>query len=90
VEDDAPLAEVLKYNLQNEGYEVVVAHDGQDGLDQAQLNSPDLVILDIMLPAVDGLEVCRRLRADSATKSILILMLTAKSDETDQVVGFSL
>ena len=59
------------------------------GTNQAQLKTPDLVILDLMLPGVDGLEVCRRLRADPATSEILILMLTAKAEETDQIVGFS-
>lgn len=67
VEDDLSLAEVLSYNIRNEGYEVTLAHDGQDGLTRAQLSPPDLVILDVMLPVIDGMDVCRRLRADSAT-----------------------
>jgi len=90
IEDDRSLAEVVNYNLEQEGYEVIVAHDGQDGLYQAQLKTPDLVLLDLMLPVMDGLEVCRRLRARSETQHVLIVMLTAKSEETDQVVGFSL
>lgn len=89
VEDDRSLAEVLEYNLRQDGYQTVVAHDGQDGLHQARLRSPDLVVLDLMLPMVDGLEICRRLRADPVTRGILVLMLTAKSEETDEVVGFS-
>lgn len=90
VEDDRSLAEVLSYNLRNEGYEVTLAHDGQDGLTRAQLSPPDLVILDVMLPVIDGMDVCRRLRADSATRDVLILMLTAKAEELDELVGLSL
>ena len=90
VEDDQALADVLEYNLSQAGYEVTVARDGQDGLNQAQLKTPDLVILDLMLPVIDGLEVCRRIRADSITRDVVVLMLTAKSEETDQVVGFAI
>jgi two-component system phosphate regulon response regulator PhoB len=90
VEDDLSLAEVLSYNLRHEGYEVILAHDGQDGLTRAQLSPPDLVILDVMLPVIDGMDVCRRLRADSATRDVLILMLTAKAEELDELVGLSL
>jgi len=89
VEDDRSLADVLDYNLRQDGYQTVVAYDGQDGLQQAKLRSPDLIVLDLMLPLVDGLEICRRLRADPVTRNILVLMLTAKSEETDQVAGFS-
>lgn len=89
VEDDRSLADVLEYNLRQDGYRTIVANDGQEGLQQAKLRSPDLVVLDLMLPMVDGLEICRRLRADPVTRNILVLMLTAKSEETDQVVGFS-
>ena len=89
VEDDRSLAEVLEYNLRQDGYQTAVANDGQDGLRQARLKPPDLMLLDLMLPMVDGLEVCRRLRADPVTRNMLVLMLTAKSEETDEVVGFS-
>jgi two-component system phosphate regulon response regulator PhoB len=89
VEDDRSLAEVLEYNLRQDGYQTVVANDGQEGLRQARVRSPDLVVLDLMLPMIDGLEVCRRLRADPATRNMLVLMLTAKTEETDEVVGFS-
>ena len=89
IEDDRALADVLQYNLRQAGYEVILARDGQDGLQRADLKAPDLIILDLMLPQIDGLEVCRRLRANPATRRILILMLTAKSEETDQVVGFA-
>jgi two-component system phosphate regulon response regulator PhoB len=89
VEDDRSLADVVSYNLEQQGYEVHVARDGMEGLNHARLNPPDLVVLDLMLPVIDGLEVCRRLRADSNTRDLSILMLTAKSEETDEVVGFS-
>ncbi|TWT43347.1 response regulator [Botrimarina hoheduenensis] len=89
VEDDRSLAEVLDYNLRQDGYETHVSSTGQDGLLQAKLRTPDLVVLDLMLPIMDGLEICRRLRADPATREMLVLMLTAKSEETDQVAGFS-
>src|SRR3954451_10709601 len=78
IEDDRSLAEVLTYNLNVAGYEVLIATDGQDGLLKAQTKSPDLVLLDLMLPVVDGLDVCRRLRAGSATRDLPIIMLTAK------------
>ena len=90
IEDDRSLVEVLSYNLKIAGYEVIVATDGQDGLLQAQVKSPDIVLLDLMLPVIDGLDVCRRLRADASTKDILIVMLTAKAEESDEIVGFSL
>jgi two-component system phosphate regulon response regulator PhoB len=90
IEDDPDLTAVLKYNLKQNGYEVLTASDGRDGLRQAQLALPEVVLLDLMLPLVDGLEVCRRLRSDPQTKDMLIVMLTAKSEETDQVVGLSL
>jgi two-component system phosphate regulon response regulator PhoB len=89
VEDDRSLAEVLEYNLRQDGYETIVANDGQEGLRQARMRGPDLIVLDLMLPMLDGLEVCRRLRADPATRNTLVLMLTAKTEETDEVVGFS-
>ena len=89
IEDDRSLAEVIGYNLESQGFEIHISRDGMDGLQHAQLNTPDLIILDLMLPVIDGLEVCRRLRADINTEGVPILMLTAKSEETDQVVGFS-
>jgi two-component system phosphate regulon response regulator PhoB len=89
IEDERGLTDVLSYNLNREGYETLVAHDGAEGLRKAQMQLPDLVILDIMLPGIDGLEVCRQLRAGKQTAKIPILMLTAKSEEMDQVVGFT-
>lgn len=90
VEDDRTLADVLNYNLKQAGYDVTVALDGHEGLRQAQIKTPDIILLDLMLPIIDGLEVCRRLRNDRATMQALIIMLTAKSEESDQVIGFSL
>jgi two-component system phosphate regulon response regulator PhoB len=90
IEDDRSLADVLAYNLYQEGYEVHTAYDGMDGLTQAQTRTPDIIILDLMLPVMDGKEVCRRIRSDPQMQDVMILMLTAKADESDQLVGFSL
>jgi len=90
IEDERALTEVLVYNLEREGYEVIVAHDGQEGLRKAQTQLPDLILLDLMLPILGGLDVCRELRAGERTRDIPIVMLTAKAEETDQLVGFSL
>jgi len=90
VEDEPSLIEVLSYNLEKEGFTVLTASDGQAGLDRALNVVPDLVILDLMLPGLDGLQVCAQLRNDSRTKDIRILMLTARSEETDEVVGFNM
>jgi two-component system OmpR family response regulator len=84
VEDDRTLLEVLQYNLGREGYDVLMASDGAKGLETARINKPDLVILDVMLPKLDGFEVCRILRKET---TVPILMLTARTEETDRVVG---
>ena len=89
VEDDRAIAEVLQYNLSNAGYETITSSDGQDALNQARLKLPDLVLLDLMIPVIDGLEVCKHLRAAPETRETPILMLTAKGEETDEIVGFS-
>jgi two-component system phosphate regulon response regulator PhoB len=89
VEDEPSLVEVLSYNLQREGYDVAVAKEGREGLRKAQTQLPDLVILDLMLPGLGGLDICRELRASTRTAGVSILMLTAKGEETDQVVGFA-
>ncbi|MGI9427258.1 MAG: response regulator [Bythopirellula sp.] len=89
VEDDASLAEVLDYNLSQEGYHTEVARDGQQGLRQMRLRRPDLVVLDLMLPMIGGIEVCRQVRSDPSMQDLLVLMLTARSEESDQLVGFS-
>jgi len=87
VEDDTTLLDVLKYNLQKEGYSVISAMDGAEALDKARSNKPDLILLDIMLPVLDGLEVCRILRKEM---TVPIIMLTAKADEIDRVVGLEI
>lgn len=90
IEDEPALVEVLTYNLTNEGFDVLTATDGQSGLRRAQDVIPDLVILDLMLPVMDGLQVCRQLRADTKTQHIRVLMLTARSEELDEIVGFNM
>src|SRR4051794_16022482 len=87
IEDERALVEVLTYNLEREGYDVLVAYDGQDGLRQAQLKLPDLIVLDLMLPVKPGLEVCRELRTGARTRDTPIVMVTAKAEESDQLVG---
>ncbi|MCY4624883.1 MAG: response regulator transcription factor [Chloroflexi bacterium] len=87
IEDEENLQEALKYNLEREGYDVLTASDGERGLGMAREKRPDLVILDIMLPHLDGLEVCRILRREHDTP---IIMLTAKGEEVDRVVGLEL
>jgi DNA-binding response OmpR family regulator len=89
VEDDRSLSEILVYNLDKAGYEVSFAFDGRDGLSQAQLKLPDIILLDVMLPVIDGTEVCRRLRSKPETAHALIIMLTAKTEDADQLIGFS-
>ena len=84
VDDDRHIVELIAYNLRREGFDVDVAHDGQTAIDKARAAPPDLVILDLMLPYVDGLEVCRQLRGQG---SVPILMLTAKDAEHDRVLG---
>jgi DNA-binding response OmpR family regulator len=87
VDDEAVLVETIAYNLEQAGYQVVTAGDGSSALQAALRESPDLIILDIMLPEMDGLEVCRQLRRESNTSTTPIMMLTAKGDEIDKVVG---
>ena len=87
VEDDRTLLDVLKYNLTKEGHDVVTASDGVEALDVARNKKPDLIVLDVMLPKLDGFEVCRILRSEM---TVPILMLTAKAGETDKVVGLEL
>jgi two-component system phosphate regulon response regulator PhoB len=90
IEDERALVEVLSYNLEREGFDVLTAHDGQDGLRQAQLKLPDLIVLDLMLPVKPGLEVCNELRHGARTREIPIVMVTAKAEESDQLVGFAM
>jgi len=87
VDDEPHIVELVRYNLVKEGFEVSVAYDGREALEKARKDSPDLVILDLMLPFVDGLEVCRHIRRESP---VPILMLTAKDGEQERVVGLEL
>ena len=87
MEDEDALATLLQYNLEKEGYDVVIASDGEEGLVQVDERQPDLVLLDWMLPKVSGIEVCRRLRGRVETRNLPIIMLTARGEESDRVRG---
>ena len=90
VEDEEDVMELIRYNLSKEGFNCDAAYDGQEALKKAQATLPNLVLLDLMLPEVDGLEVCKRLKSSPQTEHIPIVMVTAKSDETDIVTGLEL
>jgi len=90
VEDEPDIRELVVHHLKREGYQVSVAASGEEALRQVQASPPDLVLLDLMMPAMNGLEVCRRLRQDPVTASLPIVMLTAKGDEVDRVLGLEL
>ncbi len=90
VEDAEDILELLRYNLAKEGYQVRSVMSGEEALNAVRQTPFDLILLDIMLPGLDGLEVCRRLRRDAATAHVPVIMLTAKSEETDMVVGLEL
>jgi two-component system, OmpR family, alkaline phosphatase synthesis response regulator PhoP len=90
VEDEADIRELLRYNLEREGYVVSLAATGEEGLRRARGDLPDLILLDLMLPGVDGLEVCRALKRGKATAKIPIVMVTAKGEESDIVAGLEL
>lgn len=87
IEDEVPIAEALKYALAREGYDVALAHDGAEGLERFEREGADLIILDLMLPGLDGIEVCRRVRARS---SVPIVMLTAKDTDIDEILGLEM
>lgn len=87
VEDDPSLLRAVSYILEKEGYEVLTAMNGLDGLTKAKGENPDLLILDVMLPGIDGFEVCHRLRAESQTAQLPILMLSAKGQAADKTMG---
>jgi len=87
VDDEQPIADILKFNLEKEGYDVIIAYDGDEAIKLAENETPDLVLLDIMLPGKDGNEVCREIRK---TQSMPIIMLTAKDAEIDKVLGLEL
>src|SRR5258706_11280942 len=87
IEDEKDIVRLLKYNLEKEGYAATAAYDGEAGLDLARKEKPDLIILDLMLPKLDGMQVCRSIRQDS---QVPIIMLTAKKEEIDRIVGLEL
>jgi len=87
VDDETRIVDILNYNLRKEGYETIYAHDGETGLQLALAENPDLVLLDIMMPGLDGYEVCKRLRKVS---QVPVIMLTAKAEESDKVMSFEL
>jgi phosphate regulon transcriptional regulator PhoB len=90
VEDERDVADLIRYNLTKEGYDVVVAPTGADALKQAREVHPDLVLLDIMVPQLNGWEVCRRLKQDVETKNIPVIMVTGRVEEGDKVLGFEM
>jgi two-component system, OmpR family, alkaline phosphatase synthesis response regulator PhoP len=90
IDDEKDLIELVNYNLEKEGFVVRGSLNGEAGLAKAVSDPPDLVLIDLMMPGIDGLEVCRRLRSDDRTAAIPIIMLTAKSSESDRVVGLEL
>src|SRR5437868_12064896 len=90
IDDEKDLLELVRYNLTKEHIDVLTASEGQVGLDLAFKERPDLVVLDLMMPGLSGLDVCRHLRSDSRTSSTPIIMLTAKAAETDRIIGLEL
>ena len=90
VEDEKDIVKMLEYNLKKEGLRVLSVRDGEDALDSANRELPDLIILDLMLPGMDGLEVCKELKKETKTAPIPVIMLTAKSQESDKVLGLEL
>ncbi|MDH7498247.1 MAG: response regulator, partial [Syntrophomonadaceae bacterium] len=88
VDDEESLVKLIAHNLQREGYEVIPVRDGLEALARARSEAPDLIILDVMLPGLDGLEVCRRLRQDKV--DIPVIMLTARDEEIDRVLGLEI
>jgi len=89
VDDEPDLVALLKHHLAREHYDVVSATDGEGALNETKKRVPDLIVLDLMLPGIDGLEVCRRLRSEPRTQHVPIVMLTAKAEETDAVIGLA-
>jgi two-component system, OmpR family, phosphate regulon response regulator PhoB len=90
IEDEADIQQVLDYNLREKGHKVFIASNGEDGLKLAMEKRPDLVLLDLMLPGMPGTEICKTLKSDPATRNTQIVMITAKGEEIDRVVGFEL
>lgn len=90
VDDEEDVLELIRYNLDKNGYKIVTATSGEEAITEARSKTPDLIILDLMLPGIDGLEVCRKLKSDVKTERIPIIMLTAKGEESDIVTGLEL
>ena len=90
IDDEKDLLELVRYNLEKEHLEVITASDGQSGLEIALRHKPDLVLLDLMMPGMSGLDVCRQLRADARIGRVPIIMLTAKAAETDKIIGLEM
>jgi two-component system alkaline phosphatase synthesis response regulator PhoP len=90
IEDEPDIREVVEYNLRRDGFQVSSAADGEAGLELVRRESPALVLLDLMLPGLDGLEVCRRLKSDALTRSIPVIMVTARGEESDVVIGLGI
>ncbi|SNX52776.1 response regulator transcription factor [Thermoanaerobacterium sp. RBIITD] len=90
IEDEAHILELLRYNLEAQGYNVILTDNGKDGIEKCVENTPDLVLLDLMLPDIDGLDVCKNIKRNEQLKNIPIIMLTAKSEEFDKVLGLEL
>ncbi|MGO1370528.1 MAG: response regulator [Senegalia sp. (in: firmicutes)] len=90
VDDEENIVELIKYNLKNNGYDIITAFDGEEAYIKAIKENPDLILLDIMLPMLDGIEVCKKLKKNKQTENIPIIMLTAKTEETDKVLGLEI
>ena len=90
IEDEPDILEVVQYNLEREGYKVVPCRNGEQGLSRIRTDNPDLVVLDLMLPGMDGVEVCRQVKSDPVTRAIPIVMVTAKGEESDIVLGLGI
>lgn len=90
VDDEAHIVELIRFNLEKDGYRVVAAQDGREALKLAREERPDLIVLDVMLPGVDGFEVCRMIQRDNETGEIPIIMLTARSEEIDKILGLEI
>lgn len=90
IEDDEHIIELLTFNVENNGYSVMTATDGHDGLEKALNELPDLILLDLMLPGIDGIDICNKLKNKDRTKDIPIIMLTAKGHESDKILGLEL
>ena len=90
IEDEPDILEVIQYNMEREGYKVIACRNGEQGLSRIRTDNPDLVILDLMLPGMDGVEVCRQVKGDPVTRAIPIIMVTAKGEESDVVLGLGI